>query len=164
MSQKEICFNVIKSVVEVVEGVKTTMTKEQIKTAATELTNLTLNGEVTVNGKNKPDGYYQEMDNLVSYWSGTVRNWLRRDLRLNGGVKDVPKTTRQPAKITATKRFITMLEEQLQTAEGDDIEAIQAKIDKANEVLAQLEAERVAKKQPKADLSALPEALQGLVS
>ena len=110
MSQKELVFSVVSAMVEIT-GDKVVLSKEQIGECALQLTDLTLKGEVVVNGKGKD---YSDPAELVKYWRGTVRNWLRRDLRLNGGVKDEPKTKRGPREsdqIKATRGFLASLPE-----------------------------------------------------
>lgn len=150
LKQKEACYKVITSAVDVVNN-KATMTSEQIEEAAHELCAMTYDGKVEVKSEQK---------DLLVYWKGTVRNWLRRDPRLNGGVKDEPKFKRGPKEskeIKATRAFIQQLEQ--------DPEANTDRIARANEVLNKLVAE-AAKEKAKASFNAddLPPELQELVA
>lgn len=150
LNQKDACYKVITSMVEVVDS-KATMTREQISEAAEKLTAMTIAGEVEVKS---------QQDDLPKYWRGTVRNWLRRDTRLNGGVKDEPKFKRGPKEskeIKATKAFIAKLEQ--------DPEQNAERLERANSVLEKLLAEAAKEKAKKAyDVNDLPEELQALIA
>ena len=149
-NQKDACFAVITSMVEVVDG-KATMSAEQITEAAHELCAMTHDGKVEVKSQQK---------DLLQYWKGTVRNWLRRDTRLNGGIKDEPKFKRGPKEskeIKATKALIAHLEQ--------DPEQNAERLERAKAVLEKLTAE-AAKEKAKAayDVADLPEELQALIA
>ena len=151
LKQKEACFQVITAMTEVVADVKTQLTREQIEECAHELCAMTHDGKVEVKS---------EQADLLKYWKTTVRNWLRRDERLNGGVKDEPKFKRGPKEskqIKATRSFIQQLEQ--------DPEANADKIAHAQQVLAGLVAEAAKAKAKQAfNAEDLPAELQDLVS
>jgi hypothetical protein len=90
---------------------------------------------------------------LLKYVPGLVNNWVRKDSRLNGGVKYIPKnpgsrTGTQDESIRAMKTLLSL------TTDPEAKLAIQAEIDK-----------RVAALKPKVEIKvdALPESLRHLV-
>ena len=151
LKQKEACFQVITNAVEVADGVKTEMTAAQIEECAHELCSMTYDGKVEVKS---------EQEDLLKYWKGTIRNWLRRDLRLNGGVKDEPKFKRGPKEskqIKATRAYIEQL--------SNDPEENADKIAHAQTVLDKLVAEAAEAKAKEAyKVEDLPAELQDLVA
>lgn len=92
---------------------------------------------------------------LMEYVSGLQSNWLRKDKRLNGGIKYVAKNPGSRTGSTdATLKAMRQLKESLTDAE--QIAEVQAAID-----------ERIAELKPKVeqvlDVSALPEALRKFI-
>lgn len=96
-------------------------------------------------------------ENIRSYFSGTVSNWLRKDTRLNGGVKHTIKNpgSRRGQQDSVIKNL--RLLQQRYTNGTDEYTAIQGKIDTR---LGELKA----KNQPKIDTSVIPDDLKHLVA
>lgn len=171
MSQKELVFNAIVSVVGEIEDNTVHLTKDQRKQVADIMVQHTVNGDITIGGKNKSYDITTEegMKNVKEYWPGTINNWLRKDTRLNGGephqIKN-PGSRSQNKQIKSTRAFIKQCQDILAT--DADNEEVQAKLEKAQAVLEKLMAEEAAKKAEKAGKSFnaddLPEELRDLVS
>lgn len=150
MSQKEAVFNAVSSVladagVVVPEGQShsTVMTRE----LRARVTNILVEGFTTGSvelSKEMPES------ELRAYCSGLTSNWLRKDERLNGAVKYVPKNP--GSRVGAGDAQLKALKQLLSTkTDADEIAEIQSYIDAR---VAEISASR--KKSVAIDFSALP--------
>jgi len=89
MSQKEGVYSAVKSVIEdagrqIVDGEKTKLSTEESKAVMEIVANGLHEGEISLSDKARAK--YDTVDKLrKDYVPGLVSNWLRKDLRLNGG-------------------------------------------------------------------------------
>ncbi len=125
----------------------TTWTKEQLDGVHALVLNGFITGEV-----NKNSGGTDEIA-LKKYIPGLVNNWVRKDKRLNGGMKYVPKN---PGSRTGSGDETLKNLKLLLTMVADDVKpAVQVEIDK-----------RVEELKPKAQVineAAIPESLRHLL-
>lgn len=156
-SQKEATFAAIVAVcanhgytVTPTESVAEFMTKER----RSEVNDILCQG--FKEGHIQLDRTYDTDEAMRSYVSGLISNWIRKDSRLNGGGKYVPKNpgTRTGSSDPQLKSLRALLSNV--TTDDERVE-IQSYID------ARL-AEIAKEKAPKVDLSALPEALRSKYS
>lgn len=84
MTQREAVYKVIQSVVDVVPGTPVELSTAQKKDIHETLIAMFLAGEVEYRGT-------VDETTIRKYVPGLVNNWVRKDTRLNGGVKYVPK-------------------------------------------------------------------------
>lgn len=93
----------------------------------------------------------QSDEDLLKYIPGLTNNWVRKDLRLNGGAKYVPKNP--GSRSNGGDEVMKNLRLLLQSVTDESArQAVQAEIDKRAEQL-----------KPKIDLSLLPDSLKHLV-
>ncbi len=151
MTQKEAVFQAVTNVVEQSDDGAYTPSKEE----RGQVNNILFEG--FKEGRINYDGELPSDTDLKSYVSGLQSNWLRKDTRLNGGVKYVAKNPGSRAgstnpTIVAMRRLLAKVETK------EDKANIQSHIDR-----------ELAKIKPTAeskpiDVSALPEELRHLVS
>lgn len=155
MSQKEVvyqtiisyCFNNgIKR-----EGLLTELTKVQKLEVVGLMVELTKEGRVEVKSE-------KESKDLKKYWTGCVGNWLKKDMRLNGGSKYIPKTKKGPRVSDEVKELKKLLAAVELSGNEEVIDKVQL------ELARQLDKEAVEKEVDTAiDASKLPESLRHLV-
>lgn len=147
--QVQAVIEVVSSVTDVVQGVPTTLTKEQKECVVNELVEGFKNNEIELKTTFETDA------KLRAYTGGLVNNWLRKSPILNGGSKYEAKN---PGSRSGSPEF----------KQANALKA--ALIAKGSEAPAELEAFIEANRpQPKSmtkeiDLSSLPESLRSLAS
>lgn len=170
MSQKEIIFNAIVEVAGSPVDNTISLTKDQRKEVAAILVQATVDGQIKINGKTKNYDFTTEegMQNVENYWPGTIDNWLRKDTRLNGGVKYETKNPgsragMQNKQVKATRGYIKSLEEA--QANGEDVsEKLELATSTLEKLLAEEAIKRAEKLRKKYSADDLPEELRHLVS
>lgn len=151
MNQKEAVFQAVTSVM---EGHSS---EEAYQPTSEERSNIIAivvegfeQGQVTISDAAKAK--YDTTEKLKGYTSGLVHNWLRKDDRLNGGVKYQPKN---PGSRTGNSdpelKALRQLAKQFQGVDQEKFEAINSRIESK---LATIRAEKAKKSLP--DLSVLP--------
>jgi len=80
MKQKDAVFQAVSNTVELEDGASVSLSKEQRETVVNILAEGFLSGQIDYQGTVNPD-------EIRGYCSGLLSNWLRKDTRLNGGVK-----------------------------------------------------------------------------
>ena len=160
LNQKESVFSAVQVVVEEagrqVDGA-VSLSKEERSQVVTMVTESIFSGgtEFSDSAKTK----YDTPEKVRSYAVGLVNNWLRKDKRLNGGVKYEAKNpgsrtgSTDPVIKELRKLFSTLTEE-------DHKAAVQAEIDTR---LAEIQAEKSATKKEEINLDHIPEHLRSLV-
>jgi hypothetical protein len=105
-------------------------------------------------GKISYDGAIPADKELRNYCSGLLNNWLRKDTRLNGGVKYEPKNpgSRAGSGDPTIKALRQLMASGMLTS-PEDIAEVQSAIDRCQAELKPVE-------KPAIDVSALPEALR----
>jgi hypothetical protein len=153
-SQKDVVFSVVLDLltdkgVEYDETVAVSLTKEEIQTCAVILTELT---DVEVEVKSD-----SARTDLPKYWRGTVRNWLKKDTRLSGGVKHVIKNpgSRAGAGDPELRELKKLLAKVTETGNEEHIAAVTEAIEKREAKIAE---ERAAKVQ--VDMALIPDYLK----
>ena len=94
MKQKDAVYNAIKNVVDFEDGAKVELTKDERASVSDILI------EGFSEAKISYDGEVPQGPKLSSYVSGLLSNWLRKDTRLNGGVKYEAKNPGSRAGVT----------------------------------------------------------------
>lgn len=137
------------------DGQKVELNKDQFRTVVEMVANTIAGGEVFFSDEAKAK--YPDLKAIKGYSSGLVSNWLRKDTRLNGGGKYLPKNpgSRQGQGDTQISE-LRKLRKTLTDAE--QISAVDAHI---NERLTQLKATKIKTISINADL--LPESLRSFV-
>lgn len=139
------------------DGMKMEFNKEQRATIVGMLVTFTEAGEVDVKSE-------KARANLANYWNGTLSNWLRKDLRLNGNVKHTIKNPGSRAGsgddlLKNLKKLKAQVELKADyEGKTGHIAEIQAEIDKRMEAIAVEKAAKV-----EVDPSKLPEHLKKYV-
>lgn len=156
-NQKEAVFSAVCSVLnqdsfdEAVE-----LTKEERATVIEIVTQGFANGEVELS--EAAQSKYDSDSKLKTYTNGLVSNWLRKDKRLNGGVKHTIKNPGSRAGAgDAILKNLKLFKSTLTDAEH--IAAVDQEIEKRME---QLKAERA--KKVEIDMTLIPADLQDLVN
>lgn len=149
MSQKEIVYNAITSLVEI-EDHSVELTKEQ-KTKVMDIVAVELRKQGQIS--EEADAKYPGEDLRKKYVPGLVNNWMRKDTRINGGSKYVAKNPGSRAGCGDEKlKEMKKLEKQFE-ATGDEtrLDIIRTAIEARKKQLAAEKAKQVA-----IDLSVLP--------
>jgi hypothetical protein len=143
MNQRTAVFTVVSSVCKV-NGTKVEPTKEQLKVIHDQVFKAFKSGDVDYKGGIPND------EKLIKYIPGLVNNWLRKDLRLNGGTEYV---TKNPGSRSGSK------DEQLQAMRA--LLAASTSSDARTQIQAAIDA-RMAELKPqvKIDITKLPEHLR----
>lgn len=121
-------------------GMKVELNTAERKTIIGMLVAATVAGELEVKSA-------QASADLNKYWNGTLSNWLRRDERLNGGVKEVlPKNpgSRQGSGDAELKELKKLLAQVTLSGVQEHITAVQKAIDARNAHIAAEQAKKVA--------------------
>lgn len=149
INQKTAVYNAVLNVKgDIQEGTAVVMSKEE--RAQVNLMLVTGFQEGTV----QLDKEYETDAELKNYCSGLLSNWLRKDSRLNGGGKYVPKNP--GTRVGASDPQLKALRQLMQTkSDESERNEIQTFIDTR---VAQIKASKV--KDVQIDYSALPEALR----
>lgn len=156
LSQKEAVYNAVKSVLAESnqsheDGQKCELSKDQRAQVISIVTTGFENGEVEMKSS---------QENVKSYTSGLVSNWLRKDKRLNGNTKYQPanpgsRTGQSDPTVKNLRLLLTTV------PEGSEAhEAIQAKI--ASRV-AEIKAEKAKSKAKDIDFDAIPADIKALL-
>ena len=152
MSQKEVVYQVICGFIKdqslKFDG-KVELTKSQKLSVVGIMVELTQQGSVEI----KSD---KESGNPHKYWVGCVNNWLRKDIRLNGGEKYKP-TYKKGSRVSSEVKELKKLLDAVKL--GNDQEVIDAVELELNLAIQNDES----KKKPEIDKSFLPESLKHLV-
>jgi len=160
LSQKEAVYNAINEVLQEDFNTeeKVTLTTEQRKEVANQIANQIMEKEVAFS--EQATVKYNTLDKIVRYCQSLITNHLKKDIRLNGGVKYVPanpgsRTGSQDPVIKTLNQFIKSLDEN-----DERIAVAQEEIDRRK---AEIEAEKK-KQQIQVDFSLLPTELQEKLS
>jgi hypothetical protein len=157
LNQKEAVFNAVSSVLgQDSFDQACELTKEQRATVIEMVAEGFANGEVEMSDAARAK--YSEHSKLKTYTNGLVSNWLRKDKRLNGGVKH---TIQNPgSRAGSGDKVIKELKKLRSTlTEQEQIEAVDAEIEKR---LASIKAEKA--KNVEIDTSLIPDDLLDLIS
>lgn len=135
------------------DGMQVSFDKDQRATVVEMLCAATEAGELEVKSASA-------RQNLSSYWNGTLSNWLRKDLRLNGGVKHTIKNpgSRAGAGDAELKELKKLLAKVTLTGNQDHIEQVSQAIEARKAEIASSKVKDV-----EIDAEFLPEALRHLV-
>lgn len=154
MDQKTLVFNSISAVHPVAEGEVVQLSPAERKDVVDSLV-AQITADPTVISENKRAKIMETSQSLRMYCTGLVSNWLRRDPRLNGGVKDVPKTTGTSRTKNPTLKNLNNLLKQVQ-GRPEAEEQVKAEIEKEK-------AKAAAEKMMAIDASVVPEHLRDLL-
>lgn len=146
MTQGDAVFQAVCNVVGRPDHNKVELSKEQLKQVHSEVLAMFKSGQTSHRG-NPTD------EELAKYVPGLVNNWLRKDKRLNGGVKYETKrpgsrTGSGDEQLKAMKQLLSI------TTDPDARSAIELEMKNRLEVI---------KPKPTVDVSKLPESLRHLV-
>lgn len=160
LNQKESVFSAVEVVLNEagrqVDGA-VTLSKEERSQVVSMVTESITSGETEFSDAAKAK--YDTPEKVRSYVVGLVNNWLRKDKRLNGGVKYQAKNPGSRA--GSTDPVIKELRKLLSTlTEEDQKAAVQAEIDAR---LAEIQATKQAAKKEEINLDHIPEHLRALV-
>ena len=89
MSQKEAVYSAIKSIKSFDDGEQVSLTKDEKANVVQIVAESLSNGDAVLSEKARAK--FDTDVKLIKYTSGMVNNWLRKDIRLNGGDKYVTK-------------------------------------------------------------------------
>ena len=158
ITQKDGVFNAVEAFLteadrKIVEGEAVVLQTEDRKSVVEMLCAATEAGEL-VRKSNKAG------TTLAEYWNGTLSNWLRKDERLNGGIKYEAKNpgSRAGSQDPELKNLKLLLKKVEATGVETDIEAVQQEIVRRT---AQIAVDKIKKIEVNADL--IPDALKHLV-
>jgi hypothetical protein len=163
LNQKESIFQAVTSVLEesgqtVTDGQAVELTQNQKKTVIAMIAQSFHSGDTEM--KESAREKYDTVEKLESkYVPGLLNNWLRKDTRLNGGVKYQAKNP--GSRQGSSDPVIRELKKLLANVDDEQKEAVQAEIDKRLGELKELQAE---KRKQSIDASKLPEHLRHLAS
>ena len=158
ISQKEGVYNAVQAFCQengkqFEDGMKFTFSKDERATIIGMLVSATEAGELEVKSS-------KAQSNLKKYWDGTLSNWLRKDLRLNGNVPHQIKNPGSRAgagdpELKELKKLLTKV-----TNEGNEehVEAVTQAIEARKAAIA---ATKVKPVEINAEL--IPESLQDLI-
>ena len=163
MNQKEATFNAIVSVLEesgikYEPGVKVDLNTDQRKTVTNMLVAGCMEGHIDM--KEASRAKHDTVEKQYKYWYGTVKNWLDKDTRLNGGVKHQIKKpgSRAGQSDPQLKNMKALLIQVEAAGTPEQIEAVKNEIAKRQ---AEIAAEKAKKVEVNIDL--LPDDLKGFV-
>lgn len=91
LCQKEARFQVIIHICQPIDN-KVVLSKDQVVECAILLADLTVNREVDMRECSREK--FNTIHLMINYWKGSVRDALRKDIRLNGGFKYVAPESR----------------------------------------------------------------------
>lgn len=134
---------------------KVELTKEQRKSVIDLVTDSIMGGETEFSAEAKAK--YATRDDVKGYVNGMVSNWLRKDLRLNGGTK---YETKNPGSRAGSGDEVLKSLKALKSTltDADHIAAVDAEIANRTAELAAAKAKTVT-----IDINKIPEALRHLV-
>jgi len=89
MSQKEAVYSAVKSIKSFDDGEKVNLTSDEKANVVNIVTESLASGDAVLSDKARAK--FDTPTKLKSYTSGMVNNWMRKDTRLNGGLKYVIK-------------------------------------------------------------------------
>ena len=155
MNQKEGTFNAVCSVTgQDSFDAAVELTSEQRAQVIEMVTQGFINGDIEMSDGAKAK--YSEESKMKTYCNGLVSNWLRKDKRLNGGIKHQIKNPGSRA--GSGDPVIKELKKLLEVCGEDKQEAVQHEIDKR---LATLKAEKA--KTVEINMDLIPDDLKDLV-
>lgn len=154
MKQRESVFNAVVSVIGEVSG-KVELSKEQRSQVIEMVTESIISGETDFSAEAREK--HDTREKVKTYVNGLVSNWLRKDVRLNGGEKYEAKNPGSRAgRGDEMLRNLKALQSTL--TDSAQKEVVQAEIDKR---IAELQATKV--KKVEIDITKIPEELRHLI-
>lgn len=162
-NQKEAVYTAVTEVLGAINGA-VELTKEQRRAVISQITDGMQNGEVELSDDSRAK--FDTRKKVETYVGGLVNNWLRKDVRLSGGVKYEAKNPGKRAGSSDEQlKAMRVLRKQLEAAgETDKVAEVDAAI--ASRV-ADLKAEKVVTKKaaqiPAIDTSSIPEELREML-
>ena len=136
-------------------GTPAVLTKEERATVRERLVNGFMNGTIDMSDLSRAK-YIDGDESLPNYVNGLITNWLKKDPRLNGGVKYTPKNPGSRA--GQGDKQVVELKKMLQLVDEDKKPLVRAAIEKR---LAEIQAEKAKNIEINTDL--IPEHLREML-